>query len=43
MTIEEFNNLEEESQRLIIFDADKFSEKFIVLTKYQLFKAISYL
>ena len=37
MRTEEFNNLEEESKRLIIFDADKVSEKLIDSTKYELF------
>ena len=37
MRMEEFNNLNEESKRLIIFDADKVSEKLIDSTKYELF------
>ena len=37
MRMEEFNNLDEESKRLIIFDADKVSEKLIDSTKYELF------
>ena len=37
MTMQEFNNFNEESKRLIIFDADKVSEKFIDSTKYELF------
>jgi hypothetical protein len=35
--MEEFNNLDEERKRLIIFDADKVSEKLIDSTKYELF------
>lgn len=37
MRMEEFNNLDEENKRLIIFDADKVSEKLIDSTKYELF------
>jgi hypothetical protein len=37
MRMEEFNNLDEERKRLIIFDADKVSEKLIDSTKYELF------
>lgn len=37
MRMEEFNNLNEESKRLIIFDADKVAEKLIDSTKYELF------
>ena len=37
MRMEEFNNLDEENKRLIIFDADKVSEKLVDSTKYELF------
>lgn len=37
MRMEEFNDLSEESKRLIIFDADKVSEKLIDSIKYELF------
>ena len=37
MRMEEFNNLDEERKRLIIFDADKVSEKLIDSIKYELF------
>jgi len=35
--MEEFNNLNEESKSVIIFDADKVSKKLIHSTKYELF------
>ncbi len=37
MTIEEFNNLDEESKQVIIFEADKISERKDDFTKYELF------
>jgi hypothetical protein len=37
MTIEEFNNLDEESKRVVIFEADKVSELRNDRTKFELF------
>ena len=37
MTIEEFNNLDEETKRVIIFEANKICEEQNDYTKYELF------
>ena len=37
MNSEEFNNLDEETQRVILFEADKISEKHNEYTKFELF------
>lgn len=38
MTVEQFNNLDEESKKAAIFDAKKVTERFDHVIKYELFQ-----